>query len=107
MVLSNYWQISLSMAIHLTCFILLCLIVASALYKNRKKEKMKLTAKENKVRVTKMLTQEAMGKHWTEYKRTVNLLQVNLRQKIWLFQFIITLLCMVIIYPTEFIWQFR
>lgn len=56
MVLSNYWQISLSMAIHLTCFILLCLIVASALYKNRKKEKMKLTAKENKVRVTKLLT---------------------------------------------------
>jgi hypothetical protein len=56
MVLSNYWQISLSMAIHLTCFILLCLIVASALYKNRKKEKAKLTGKENKVKVIKQLT---------------------------------------------------
>jgi len=32
MVLSNYWQISLSMAIHLTCFISLCLVIASKLY---------------------------------------------------------------------------
>ena len=32
MVLSNYWQISLSMAIHLTCFIGLCIIIASKLY---------------------------------------------------------------------------
>lgn len=32
MVLSNYWQISLSMAIHLTCFISLCLLIASKLY---------------------------------------------------------------------------
>jgi len=79
MVLSNYWQISLSMAIHLTCFILLCLIIASALYKNRKLEKKKLSGKENKVRVVKMLSQDHMGRHWTEYKKTVNSLQVNLR----------------------------
>jgi hypothetical protein len=58
MILSNYWQISLSMAIHLTCFILLCLIIASALYKNRKDEKKKLSGKENKVRVIKKLSQD-------------------------------------------------
>lgn len=29
------------------------------------------------------------------------------RQKVWLFQFLVTLLCMVVIYPTEFIWQVR
>ena len=32
MILSNYWQISLSMAVHLTCFICLCLMIASRLY---------------------------------------------------------------------------
>ena len=45
MVLSNYWQISLSMAVHLTCFIGLCLIIASQLYANRTFEKMKLSSK--------------------------------------------------------------
>jgi hypothetical protein len=74
------------------------------LKRNRKHEKKKLSGKENKVRVVKQLSQDQMGRHWTEYKKTVNGLQVNLRQKIWLFQFIFTLLCMVIIYPTEFIW---
>lgn len=105
MVLSNYWQISLSMAIHLTCFICLCLAIASALYKNRKKEKLKLSKKnENNEKVEQLLDQEKMGRHWTEYKKTVNELQVGVRQKVWLFQFIVTLLCMVIIYPTEFIY---
>ena len=46
MVLSNYWQISLSMAIHLTCFISLCLVIASKLYQNRKKDKKKLKTKQ-------------------------------------------------------------
>ena len=45
MVLSNFWQISLSMAIHLACFIGLCLIIASRLYKNRKGEKNTLNNK--------------------------------------------------------------
>jgi hypothetical protein len=46
MILSNYWQISLSMAVHLTCFIGLCLIIASKLYKNRKMDKNKIKPKE-------------------------------------------------------------
>jgi low affinity Fe/Cu permease len=39
MVLSNYWQISVAMAIHLTCFICLCLVISSQLYKRRKLDK--------------------------------------------------------------------
>lgn len=45
MVLSNYWQISLSMAIHLTCFIGLCLVIASKLYQYRKDQKKTLNTK--------------------------------------------------------------
>lgn len=39
MVLSNYWQISLAMAFYLTCFIGLCITIASKLYHNRQIEK--------------------------------------------------------------------
>lgn len=53
------------------------------------------------------MTIEECGNRWTEYKKRVNLLQVGIRQKVWLFQFIFTLLCMVAIYPTEFIYQIR
>ena len=88
MVLSNYWQISLSMAVHLTCFIGLCLIVASKLYKNRKQDKKKL--KTNQKEVVKnsehvkyanfrFRTTEECGDHWTAYKRDVNVLQVDVR----------------------------
>ncbi|TNV88031.1 hypothetical protein FGO68_gene5171 [Halteria grandinella] len=109
MVLSNYWQISLSMAIHLTCFIGLCLLIASSLYANRKKDKKELDNKkdeEGKKRKS-LMTVYQCGEHWTEYKKKVNLIQVAIRQKVWLFQFIFTLLCMVAIYPTEFIYQIR
>ena len=73
MVLSNYWQISLSMATHLTCFIGLCLVTASKLYQNREKEK-KILNNKNKdgTRYAKILTVEECGGHWTKYKRTVN-----------------------------------
>jgi len=75
MVLSNYWQISLSMAIHLTCFISLCQLIASALYSNRKTEKKSLSNKnENNERVTKQLTEIEVGYHWTNYKKVVNAL---------------------------------
>lgn len=75
MVLSFYWQISLSMAIHLTCFISLCLAIASKLYRNRKVEKSKLNNKDSEGnRHAKIITIEQCGNHWTEYKRTVNLL---------------------------------
>lgn len=108
MVLSNYWQISLSMAIHLTCFIGLCLVIASKLYHNRKAEKKKLNDKdETGKHYVRFMTIEECGNHWTQYKRTVNVLQVVLRQRVWLFQFLVTLGCMVIIYPTEFIWTVR
>lgn len=130
MVLSNYWQISLSMAVHLTCFIGLCLLIASKLYKNRKQDKKKLkrhNKEEDAAQKKKKLpenvasqvnenlklkgfhvrTTEECGDHWTNYKRDVNKLQVDVRQQVWLFQFVLTLLCMVIIYPTEFIYQIR
>ena len=108
MILSNYWQISLSMAIHLTCFISLCQMIASALYSNRKSEKKNLSNRnENNERVTKQLTEIEVGFHWTNYKKIVNALQIKLRSRVWLFQFIFTLLCMVVIYPTEFIFQIR
>jgi hypothetical protein len=45
MILATQWQISLSMATHLTCFIGLCLQIASSLYQNRKEEKKKLKNK--------------------------------------------------------------
>ena len=45
--------------------------------------------------------------HWTSYKQKVNEMQIKLRARVWLFQFIFTLLCMVVIYPTEFIHQIR
>ena len=45
MILATTWQISLSMAIHLTCFIGLCLQIASRLYKNRKAEKKVLSSR--------------------------------------------------------------
>ena len=45
MILATHWQISLSMAINLTCFVGLCLRVASKLYTNRKKEKRHLRRK--------------------------------------------------------------
>jgi hypothetical protein len=95
MVLSNYWQISLSMAIHLTCFIGLCLLIASKLYKNRKFDKKKLKKhqykegaggkaqpeSENlKLRGFHVRTTEECGDHWTNYKRDVNKLQVDVRQ---------------------------
>jgi hypothetical protein len=41
MILATHWQISLAMAIHLTCFVGLCLRVATKLYQNRKKMKSK------------------------------------------------------------------
>jgi|LauGreDrversion4_2_1035121.scaffolds.fasta_scaffold12084_10 hypothetical protein len=44
MILATQWQISLSMAIHLTCFIGLCLQIASRLYKNRRAEKKSLSS---------------------------------------------------------------
>ena len=76
MILSNYWQISLSMAIHLTCFIGLCLLIASKLYSNRKKEKKILDSQRDDQGKKKSVisTVEECGKHWTEYKKTVNLL---------------------------------
>ena len=73
MVLSNYWQISLSMAIHLTCFIGLCLVIASKLYQNRKREKKVLNNKNpDGTRFAKQLIIEDCTMHWTKYKRVVN-----------------------------------
>jgi hypothetical protein len=48
MILATHWQISLSMAIHLTCFVGLCLRVATKLYQNRKKMKKSLSKKAKK-----------------------------------------------------------
>lgn len=45
MVLSNLWQISLSMALNLGWFIGLFLIIASKLYDNRQREKKKYAGK--------------------------------------------------------------
>ena len=91
MVLSNYWQISLSMAIHLTCFISLCLVIASKLYQNRKKDKKKLKTKQKESNFDQTRSQnlklinfhvrttEDCGDHWTAYKKEVNYLQVDVR----------------------------
>ena len=78
MVLSNYWQISLSMLIHLTVFIGLCLVISNKLYQNRKREKIMYKGKGT-------LTVEEVGEHWTKYKRVVNEHQVRLRQRAWFF----------------------
>jgi hypothetical protein len=45
--------------------------------------------------------------HWQNYKRVVNKDQVQLRKKVWFFQFVITLLCIALIYPSEFIFYVR
>ncbi len=45
MMLATHWQISLSMAIHLTCFLGLCLEIAQKLHENREKEKKGLKAR--------------------------------------------------------------
>jgi len=65
MILSNYWQISFSMAIHLSVFIGLCLVISSKLYNFRKDEKVKYKGKTR-------LTVEEVGKYWTKYKNDVN-----------------------------------
>lgn len=44
---------------------------------------------------------------WNEYKKEVNEYQVNIRSNIWFFQFVITLLCIALIYPSEFIYYVR
>jgi hypothetical protein len=84
-------------------------LIASRLYLNRKKEKKELHSQrdESGKKKAAMMTIEECGNRWTDYKKKVNLLQVEIRQRVWLFQFIITLLCMVAIYPTEFIYQIR
>lgn len=62
MILATSWQISLSMAIHLTCFIGLCLQIASRLYKNREKEKKALSSNsENGEKYKRKLTIEECG----------------------------------------------
>ncbi len=73
MVLATSWQISLSMAIHLTCFIGLCLQIASRLYKNRKGEKKALSSRNDKgEKYRRNLTVEECEDHWNKYKRVVN-----------------------------------
>lgn len=65
MILATYWQISLSMAFYLTCFIILCLSISSGLYENRRKEKKKYEGKST-------LTMEEVGLYWKKYKFDVN-----------------------------------
>lgn len=75
MILATQWQISLSMAIHLTCFIGLCLQIASRLYKNRKGEKKALKNRNGKnegEKYKRHLTIEECEEHWIKYKRVVN-----------------------------------
>lgn len=96
MVLSNLWQISLAMAIMLGWFVCLFLIIASKLYDNRVREKKKYQGKT-------ALTMEEVGIFWTSYKREVNEIQVHMREKVWFIQFLITLICIGLIYPTEFL----
>jgi hypothetical protein len=74
MILATTWQISLSMAIHLTCFIGLCLQIASRLYRNRKGEKKILINKNGSEddKYRRNLTLEECELHWKKYKRVVN-----------------------------------
>lgn len=40
---------------------------------------------------------------WTSYKKEVNEIQVNIRENVWFAQFTITILCIGLIYPTEYL----
>jgi uncharacterized membrane protein len=97
-------------------------MIASALYTNRKHDKKILNVKKHGDKKAdeqdkKKDDQKKDGRahktgmeistHWTSYKQKVNEMQIKLRARVWLFQFIFTLLCMVVIYPTEFIYQIR
>ncbi len=82
MILATHWQISLSMAIHLTCFLGLCLQIAQKLYQNREREKEALKSRNvdvdhNKYR--RNLTIEECQLKWDEYKIKVNKYQVKIR----------------------------
>jgi hypothetical protein len=86
MILATHWQISLSMAINLTCFVGLCLRVASKLYTNRKKEKKQLRRKaKNGEKYQEKMTLEDCAGVWNDYKKEVNVYQVNVRSNIWFF----------------------
>ena len=74
------------MAIHLTCFIGLCLQIAARLYDNRKAEKKQLRNKSESYnekgkrdKYRRELTIEECGQHWTRYKNIVNKQQVKIR----------------------------
>jgi hypothetical protein len=96
------------MTIHLTCFIGLCLQIASILYKNRKLEKKALSSKNPKgSKYKRKHTIEECGYLWSKYKGVVNQHQVKIRQKVWFLQFVVTLLCIALIYPSEFLFYVR
>lgn len=110
MILATQWQISLSMAVHLTCFIGLCLQIANILYKHRKIDKSKLKNNrqgDGKDKYKKSLTIDECEQLWEDYKRSVNRQQVKIRQRVWFLQFVVTLLCIALIYPSEFIFYVR
>lgn len=96
------------MTIHLTCFVGLVLQISSVLYKNRKLEKKALSSKSPKGSKYKRIhTIEECGAIWSKYKAGVNKHQVKIRQKVWFLQFVVTLLCIALIYPSEFLFYVR
>jgi hypothetical protein len=97
------------MAVHLTCFIGMCLQIASRLYRIRKAEKRSLSSKavSKGGKYRQHLRIDECEAVWSEYKRVVNKDQVRVRQKVWFFQFVVTLLCIALIYPSEFIYYVR
>lgn len=99
-ILAEYWQISFAMLFNIACFVSLCLALSVKLYNMRKQERQLYKGKA-------FLTMEDVGHFWKKYKRLVNQTQVKIREKIWFVQFIFVILCVAIIYPTEFLYTLR
>ncbi len=53
------------------------------------------------------MTVEEISDYWKKYKKEINEKQIQLRENIWYCQFIFTILCICLIYPTEFLYTFR
>lgn len=100
MLLAEYWQISFAMLFNMACFVGLCLILSIKLYNIRKQERQLYKGKA-------FLTMQDVGHFWKKYKKTINETQVKMRENIWFTQFIFVILCLAVIYPTEFIYTFR